>query len=106
MTSSRPGTGCGNKPARSRFYADRVDYADFQHDSIVGPQRFDLLHMLAAETLAVFVRHAAYEAAESGMRQTFIGMAHRGRLNVLAHVLQKPYAQILAEFKVSGLKMP
>jgi 2-oxoglutarate dehydrogenase E1 component len=28
-----------------------------------------------------------------------IGMAHRGRLNVLAHVLQKPYSQILAEFK-------
>ncbi len=28
-----------------------------------------------------------------------IGMAHRGRLNLLAHVLQKPYEQILAEFK-------
>ena len=28
-----------------------------------------------------------------------IGMAHRGRLNVMAHVLNKPYAQILAEFK-------
>ena len=28
-----------------------------------------------------------------------IAMAHRGRLNVLAHVLQKPYAQVLAEFK-------
>jgi 2-oxoglutarate dehydrogenase E1 component len=29
----------------------------------------------------------------------FIGMAHRGRLNVLAHVMEKPYAQILAEFR-------
>src|SRR4030095_14821194 len=38
-------------------------------------------------------------AAEQGLRHTLIGMAHRGRLNVLAHVLQKPYAQILAEFK-------
>ena len=28
-----------------------------------------------------------------------IGMAHRGRLNVMAHILKKPYAQILAEFK-------
>src|SRR6185503_6821663 len=38
-------------------------------------------------------------AADSGTRQAVIGMAHRGRLNVLAHILQKPYAQILAEFK-------
>ena len=33
------------------------------------------------------------------MRQAFIAMAHRGRLNVMAHVLGKPYEQILAEFK-------
>jgi 2-oxoglutarate dehydrogenase E1 component len=39
------------------------------------------------------------EAAESGSRHILIGMAHRGRLNVMAHVLNKPYAQILAEFK-------
>jgi 2-oxoglutarate dehydrogenase E1 component len=32
-------------------------------------------------------------------------MAHRGRLNVLAHVLQKPYTQILAEFKDPILKL-
>jgi 2-oxoglutarate dehydrogenase E1 component len=38
-------------------------------------------------------------AADSGTRHTLIGMAHRGRLNVLAHTLQKPYSQILAEFK-------
>ena len=34
-----------------------------------------------------------------GISNVLIGMAHRGRLNVLAHVLSKPYAQILAEFK-------
>jgi 2-oxoglutarate dehydrogenase E1 component len=39
------------------------------------------------------------ESAESGITQILIGMAHRGRLNVMAHVLNKPYAQILAEFK-------
>jgi 2-oxoglutarate dehydrogenase E1 component len=38
-------------------------------------------------------------AADDGIGNVLIGMAHRGRLNVLAHVLQKPYAQILAEFK-------
>jgi 2-oxoglutarate dehydrogenase E1 component len=38
------------------------------------------------------------EAAEAGMRRVFIGMAHRGRLNVMAHVLGKTYEQILTEF--------
>ncbi len=38
-------------------------------------------------------------AAEAEVRQVLIGMAHRARLNVLAHVLNKPYKQILAEFK-------
>jgi 2-oxoglutarate dehydrogenase E1 component len=40
-------------------------------------------------------------AAENGISTILIGMAHRGRLNVLAHVLCKPYAQILAEFRDS-----
>ena len=39
------------------------------------------------------------EAGEAGIRSILIGMAHRGRLNVMAHVLKKPYQQILAEFK-------
>jgi len=39
------------------------------------------------------------EAAEAGRREAFIGMAHRGRLNVMTHVMGKPYEQILAEFK-------
>ena len=36
--------------------------------------------------------------AKAGTREVVMGMAHRGRLNVLAHVLNKPYEAILAEF--------
>jgi 2-oxoglutarate dehydrogenase E1 component len=38
-------------------------------------------------------------AAEAKVFNVSIGMAHRGRLNVLAHVLQRPYAEILTQFK-------
>jgi len=37
-------------------------------------------------------------AAETSTREVVVGMAHRGRLNVLAHILGKPYAEILFEF--------
>ena len=42
-------------------------------------------------------------AAEAGTRSLLIGMAHRGRLNVLAHVLRKPHREILAEFRAPQL---
>jgi 2-oxoglutarate dehydrogenase E1 component len=38
-------------------------------------------------------------SAEAGIATALIGMAHRGRLNVLAHIMHKPYQQLLAEFK-------
>ncbi len=38
-------------------------------------------------------------AEKQGVESVMLGMAHRGRLNVLAHLLNKPYEQILAEFK-------
>ncbi len=40
-------------------------------------------------------------AAEAGTREVVMGMAHRGRLNVLAHVLGRPYAAVLAEFRAT-----
>ena len=39
------------------------------------------------------------ESADAGIYTILIGMAHRGRLNVLAHILNKSYAEILQEFR-------
>ncbi|SEH10665.1 multifunctional oxoglutarate decarboxylase/oxoglutarate dehydrogenase thiamine pyrophosphate-binding subunit/dihydrolipoyllysine-residue succinyltransferase subunit [Thermoleophilum album] len=38
-------------------------------------------------------------AAQNGAREVVLGMAHRGRLNVLAHVVGRPYREIIAEFE-------
>src|SRR5690606_4024876 len=71
-------------------------FEKFLHRTYPGKTRFsiegvDMLVPILDEVLA--------EAAESGLRQAFIGMAHRGRLNVLAHVMSKRYVEILAEVK-------
>ena len=68
----------------------------FLQRAFPGKTRFSIegLDMLVPVLDEVIV-----EACEAGSRQAFIGMAHRGRLNVMAHVLGKPYEQILAEFK-------
>src|ERR1017187_2582567 len=67
----------------------------FLQRAFPGKTRFSIEGL---DTLVPILDEVISEAAEAGMRQSFIAMAHRGRLNVMAHVLGKPYAQILAEF--------
>ncbi len=38
------------------------------------------------------------KGAELGVKEFVIGMAHRGRLNILANVMRKPYGDIFSEF--------
>jgi 2-oxoglutarate dehydrogenase E1 component len=68
----------------------------FLHRTFPGKTRFSVEGL---DMLVPVLDEIICGAADRGTRHTMIGMAHRGRLNVLAHVLQKPYAQILAEFK-------
>jgi 2-oxoglutarate dehydrogenase E1 component len=68
----------------------------FLHRVFPGKTRFSIEGL---DMLVPVLDEVIGEAAESGTRNILIGMAHRGRLNVMAHVLNKPYAQILAEFK-------
>ncbi len=68
----------------------------FLHRTFPGKTRFSIEGL---DTLVPVLDEVIAEAAEAGIRRAFIAMAHRGRLNVMAHVLGKPYEQILAEFK-------
>ncbi len=60
-----------------------------------GQKRFSIEGL---DTLVPMLDEIIQGAVDSESREVIIGMAHRGRLNVLAHVLEKPYAAILAEF--------
>src|SRR5687767_14149432 len=84
----------------SEALLDRITQVEvferFLHRTFPGKTRFSVE---GVDLLVPILDEIICGAAENGTRHTVIGMAHRGRLNVLAHVLQKPYAQILAEFK-------
>ena len=75
---------------------DIETFEKFLHRTFPGKTRFSIEGL---DMLVPILDEVIGEAAEAGIRQAFIGMAHRGRLNVMAHVLGKPYDQILAEFK-------
>jgi 2-oxoglutarate dehydrogenase E1 component len=51
------------------------------------------------DALIPMLDEAIERAAEGGAHEVVIGMAHRGRLNVLAHVIGRPYETILREFE-------
>jgi 2-oxoglutarate dehydrogenase E1 component len=68
----------------------------FLHRTFPGKTRFSVEGL---DMLVPVLDEIICDAADAGIKHALLGMAHRGRLNVLAHILQKPYAQILAEFK-------
>lgn len=67
----------------------------FLHTKHVGKKRFSLE---GAETLIPLLALLASKAAEDQVKEFVIGMSHRGRLNVLANILNKPIASILKDF--------
>ncbi len=66
------------------------------HRKFVGTKRFGLD---GAETTIPVLEQIVRRAAELGVEEIVIGMPHRGRLNVLANVMKKPYRAIFAEFQ-------
>ena len=68
----------------------------FLQTKFVGQRRFSLE---GAEALIPLVDAVLTEAARASLDEAVMGMAHRGRLNVLANIIGKSYAQIFQEFE-------
>ncbi|HEX5188077.1 MAG TPA: multifunctional oxoglutarate decarboxylase/oxoglutarate dehydrogenase thiamine pyrophosphate-binding subunit/dihydrolipoyllysine-residue succinyltransferase subunit [Streptosporangiaceae bacterium] len=68
----------------------------FLQTKYVGQRRFSLE---GAESLIPLLDAVLTEAARGGLHEAVIGMAHRGRLNVLANIIGKSYGQIFNEFE-------
>ncbi|MGP4079475.1 2-oxoglutarate dehydrogenase E1 component [Pseudalkalibacillus sp. R45] len=70
-------------------------FEKFLHRTFVGQKRFSIEGL---DTMVPMLDEIVHAGVHDGARNVMIGMAHRGRLNVLAHVLGKPYDKIFAEF--------
>jgi 2-oxoglutarate dehydrogenase E1 component len=71
-------------------------FEKFLHTRYQGQKRFSLE---GAETLIPVLDAIVDRGPANGVKEYVLGMAHRGRLNVLANILRKPYQQIFAEFE-------
>jgi 2-oxoglutarate dehydrogenase E1 component len=94
----------GNRPEldsknRRQILKSLIKSTQFEHflnKAYVGVTRFSLE---GGDGLIPALDALVESLADSGCREIILGMAHRGRLNVLAHVLKKPYEEIFAEFE-------
>lgn len=75
---------------------DAVIFEQFIQKKYVGAKRFSLE---GSESLIPLLELAIEKAGEYGVNEIVMGMAHRGRLNVLANILGKSPAQIFREFE-------
>ncbi|WP_297517459.1 2-oxoglutarate dehydrogenase E1 component [Flavobacterium sp.] len=74
---------------------EAVAFENFLHTKYVGQKRFSLE---GGESLIPGLDAVIDAAAEKGVEQFVMGMAHRGRLNVLANIFGKPTQDIFSEF--------
>jgi 2-oxoglutarate dehydrogenase E1 component len=71
-------------------------FEKFLHQTYLGQKRFSVE---GNDMVVPMLDEIVHSAAGSGTREVVIGMAHRGRLNVLTHVLGKPYTAIIQAFE-------
>ena len=70
-------------------------FEKYLHKNFVGAKRFSIE---GVDSLVPMLQQTLKLASDEGIQNIQIGMAHRGRLNVLTHVLEKPYEMMISEF--------
>jgi 2-oxoglutarate dehydrogenase E1 component len=78
---------------------EAVVFENFLGTKFLGQKRFSLE---GAEAVIPALDSVIHKGAELGIEEFVIGMAHRGRLNVLANIMQKTYKDIFSEFEGKG----
>lgn len=73
-----------------------VIFEKFLNTKFIGQKRFGLE---GGESTIPAIDTIINDAADAGVQEVVIGMAHRGRLNILANTLKKTYEQIFSEFE-------
>jgi multifunctional 2-oxoglutarate metabolism enzyme len=71
-------------------------FEQFLHKKYIGHKRFSLE---GAETLIPMMHFLMEKAGEKDVEKFFFGMAHRGRLNILVNIMNKPYRKVFADFE-------
>lgn len=86
--------------AQQKYILSKLNAAEafetFLQTKYVGQKRFSLE---GAESVIPMMDAVIDQCAEHGLDEVVIGMPHRGRLNVLANIIGKPYRQIFTEFE-------
>ena len=97
MESTRNSEVYSDEKRKHFFYHLKlaVGFENFIHKKFVGQKRFSLE---GAESIIPSLDAIIERGAELGIEEFIIGMAHRGRLNVLANILEKPYENIFKEY--------
>lgn len=95
-TKNRPSYSVQKKKEILNKLTRAVVFENFLHTKFVGQKRFSLE---GSETLIPALKTLITHGAEKGISDYVIGMAHRGRLNVLANIMAKSYRDLFVEFE-------
>ena len=87
-------TDMGKKAIYERLVGAET-FEQFLHKKYTGTKRFGLD---GSESVIPAIEQILKRGSQLGLREVVIGMAHRGRLNVLYNVLNKPFRAIISEF--------